>query len=96
MEFARTEGINANMYPTILELLGYELQDGRAGVGVAFQVPASAAQGQRTILDLDFDDLANAFNSKSADLYQQLWMPRTAGEESQTLNVAPAPVTRAG
>ncbi len=96
VEFARTEGINANMYPTILELLGYELQDGRAGVGVAFQVPASAAQGQRTILDLDFDDLANAFNSKSADLYQQLWMPRTAGEESQPLNVAPAPVTRAG
>ncbi len=94
VEFARTEGINANMYPTMLELLGYELQDGRAGVGVAFQVPATTVAGQRTILDLNFDDLANLFNSSSSDLYRELWKPREEQEvptgQAGTLNEVPA------
>lgn len=90
-EFARESGINANMYPTILELLGYELKDGRAGVGVSFQTPASAVADEKTIVPLSYEETMLAFNSRSADLYQALWkMPTDESEpgEGQDLNAA--------
>ena len=81
VEFARESGINANMYPTILELLGYELKDGRAGVGVSFQTPASVVANEKTIVPLSYEETMLAFNSRSADLYQALWkMPDDKSE----------------
>lgn len=75
------------MYPTILELLGYELKDGRAGVGVSFQTPASVVANEKTIVPLSYETML-AFNSRSADLYQALWkMPDDKSEPDKELNL---------
>ncbi|UOR02226.1 sulfatase-like hydrolase/transferase [Leucobacter allii] len=61
-----------SMYPTILELLGFGLRDHRAGIGVSalaaeHEVPAG------TILDLAPDDYLAVVQSRSVDLYRELW-----------------------
>lgn len=73
VEFAREAGINANMYPTILEALGYKLKDGRAGVGVSFQTPASLVADKDTLVPISYEQVMLAFNSRSAELYHALW-----------------------
>ncbi|MFT3943969.1 MAG: LTA synthase family protein [Ancrocorticia sp.] len=80
VEFSREVGINANMYPTILELLGYELKDGRAGVGVSFQTPATMVADQKTLVPLSYEEIMLAFNSRSTELYQALWKAPEEGE----------------
>lgn len=86
VEFARESGINANMYPTILELLGYELEDGRAGVGVSFQTPASAVDHVKTMVPLSYEEIMLAFNSRSTELYQALWKASDDDVDSSALD----------
>lgn len=71
--FARESGTQAHMYPTMLQLLGFGLQDHQAGMGVSLLVPESDVADSHTILNLGFDDLANLYNSSSTDLYKKLW-----------------------
>lgn len=73
VELARTEGTQAHMYPTILEMLGFDVEDHRAGLGVSLLVPESAVASESTILELGTDDLANLYNSSSTDLYRKIW-----------------------
>lgn len=72
IELARTEGTQAHLYPTILEALGFGVEDHRAGMGVSLLIPESEVSDP-TILNLSFDDLANLYNSSSTDLYKELW-----------------------
>ena len=73
IELARDDSTQANMFPTILEALGFGVEDHRAGLGVSLLVPESAVSSQPTILDLNFADLANLYNSSSTDLYKKMW-----------------------
>ncbi len=95
VELAREVGINANMYPTILELLGYELKDGRAGVGVSFQTPATMVADQKTIVPLPYEQIMLAFNSRSAELYHALWkVSDDAGDPPDTTQNDPPDTTQ--
>lgn len=49
-EFTRTVDNQIHLYPTLLELLGGELKDGRAGLGVSMVGDQSRAKGQQTIV----------------------------------------------
>ncbi|QYM77011.1 LTA synthase family protein [Leucobacter luti] len=64
-----------SVYPTLLELLGFELQDHRAGIGVSAlasddEVPVGTI---RDLSDTEYRDLAR---SRSVDFYHKLWGDR--------------------
>ncbi|MCW2289834.1 phosphoglycerol transferase [Leucobacter luti] len=64
-----------SVYPTLLELLGFELQDHRAGIGVSAlasddEVPAG------TIRDLSHTEYRDLARSRSVDFYHELWGDR--------------------
>ncbi len=59
-----------SMYPTILEVLGSDLKDGRAGIGVS-ALEASPSPGSiRDLSRADYDDLVLA---RSQDFYNWIW-----------------------
>ena len=57
------------MYATILELLGFDLADSRAGVGVS----AYVGKMPGSVLDLGPDTYVEVIESRSTDLYSRLW-----------------------
>lgn len=58
-EFGRTVDNQLHMYPTILELLGVELEDGRAGLGVSLlNTPAETARFP-SIVGMDTSELGS-------------------------------------
>lgn len=61
-----------SLYPTLLELVGLEVRDHRAGVGVSALVPAAEA-GPGTMLDLDARTYEAVVRSRSAEFYRELW-----------------------
>ena len=70
--FARPEIDQLSMYPTILELLRFDLQDHRAGIGVsalaaAEDVPAGS------VLDLTPEEYTDLVRSRSVDFFQSIW-----------------------
>lgn len=70
VEVAVPEIDQLSMYPTILELLGYELADGRAGVGVSALEPSP---GPDSVRELSQDDVDHLVNSLSQDFYDEMW-----------------------
>ncbi len=66
-----------NLYPTILEAAGLDLEDGAAGVGVSIfteKLPEGSAQA---LAPARYDDLLDAL---SADFYAQAWAADGAGQ----------------
>ena len=59
-----------SLYPTILELLGFDLPNGRAGVGVS-ALRDEVEPG--TIRDLEPEEYVDLLRARSADFYDQLW-----------------------
>lgn len=72
VSFAETEIDQFSMYPTLLELVGIEVPDRRAGIGVsAFAADAEVPAG--TIRDLTADEYRDLVRSRSVDFYHELW-----------------------
>ncbi|WP_427869683.1 LTA synthase family protein [Leucobacter luti] len=68
-----------SMYPTMLELIGLEVPDHRAGIGVsAFAAKEDVPQG--SILDLSKGEYSDVVNSRSTSLYRTLWGRQEAVE----------------
>lgn len=72
IEFARTHAHQLHLYPTILELLGYEIGNHQAGLGLSLLV-SSAEIGGDTLLGWEFDKLRAVLASPSRSLYDKLW-----------------------
>lgn len=60
-----------SMYPTLLELLGYEILDGRAGIGVS---ALEADPGHGTTRSLSDREMASLVRSHSQEFYDEMWM----------------------
>ena len=61
-----------SMYPTILELVGLEIPDHRAGIGVsAFARAEDVPEG--SILDLTKSEYSDVVNSRSTAFFKSLW-----------------------
>ena len=76
--FARPEVDQFAMYPTLLELLGIEIRNHRAGIGVSALVAADeVAPG--SVLDLDDAGYRALVSSRSSDFFGRLWDTRAAG-----------------
>lgn len=74
-----------SVYATLLDTLNLGREDGRAGIGVSAQIagPENPATGEggRSVLDLSKDEYKALIQSRSAELYQQLWnTPRSRPE----------------
>lgn len=63
-----------SMYPTILDLMGYGAQNQRAGIGVS----ALLDSAPQSTLDLSAEEYQELIQSRSKDLYDMLWDPRTS------------------
>ena len=59
-----------SMYPTILELLGIDLVDGRAGIGVSALTAVTDRESTRYLPHDFFDSLVQ---SRSQDFYEMVW-----------------------
>lgn len=73
VEFSRDRADQFSLLPTMLELLGLDPPDGRAGLGVSF-VGQHPVEG--TALALDADDYQAVMTSPSSELYSTFWQPR--------------------
>ena len=68
-----------SMYPTMLELVGLEVPDRRAGIGVsAFATKEDVTPG--SILDLSKAEYSDVVNSRSTSFYRSLWGRQEAVE----------------
>lgn len=66
-----TDGIDQiSMYPTILEVMGLELVDGRAGVGVSAARTDSPSNTIRSLTPEEYKDL---ITSQSSEFYEKMW-----------------------
>jgi phosphoglycerol transferase len=81
--FTRDRADQFSVLPTTLELLGFALPDGRAGLGVSFvtQHPVSG-----TALELSDDEYRTVVAAPSSELYKEFW----GGQEPE---MTPAPST---
>lgn len=59
-----------SMFPTILEIMGFELENGRAGIGVS---ALEADPGAGTVRDLPDQVLDSLVQSRSQDFYDYMW-----------------------
>ncbi len=72
VEIAATGIDQFSVYPTILELLGFELPGHRGGIGVsAVADPVAVPPG--SVLELDSDEYRAIVRSRSVDFYAELW-----------------------
>ncbi|GAB2552497.1 sulfatase-like hydrolase/transferase [Leucobacter ruminantium] len=69
-EFAREDIDQLSMFATMLDLLGFEVQDHRAGVGVSALATEVRAD---SILALSPDEYREVVESRSSDLYTTMW-----------------------
>ncbi len=72
IEFARTHAHQLHLYPTMLELLGYEIENHQAGLGLSLLVSSSEIGGD-TLLGWEIDKLRAVLASPSRGLYDKLW-----------------------
>lgn len=72
--FTRNDADQLSVLPTTLELLGFTVPDGRAGLGVSFVSRHSLAG---TVLALHHSDYAALMEAPAHDLYNRLWRERT-------------------
>lgn len=72
VKFARDEIDQLSMFPTILELMGLELVDHRAGIGVSALADADDVPAGST-LDLDHEEYTDVVKSRSVDFYAKMW-----------------------
>lgn len=70
VSFTRPEADQLSVMPTVLDLLGFPLVDGRGGLGVSF---AGAGSTAGTLLGLPADEYASLLTVPSNDLYKRLW-----------------------
>ena len=81
--FARDRADQLSVLPTTLELLGFDLPDGRAGLGVSFakQHPLGG-----TALDLPDADYRTVVTSPSSEMFKEFW-----GGEEPAMKPSPSP-----
>lgn len=72
VEFTRERADQFSVLPTILELLGFEPPQGRAGLGVSF-VGSHSLTG--TALELEPGEYSSVVTSPSSELYRTFWEP---------------------
>ena len=72
IDLARRSGHQLHLYPTILELLDFQLENHQAGLGVSYLATPDEVSG-KTLLGSDLDDLRAVFASPSQGLYDELW-----------------------
>lgn len=77
VEFAVDEIDQLSMYPTLLELLGYEIENGRAGVGVSALEDNPGPGSVRSLTQERMDELVLAL---SQDFYDDVWGVETSSE----------------
>lgn len=70
VRFARPDADQLSVLPTVLELLGFGLPDGRAGLGVSF-VGSHRTEG--TLLALPQQEYESLLRAPSRDLYERFW-----------------------
>jgi phosphoglycerol transferase len=81
--FSRDRADQLSVLPSTLELLGFDVPDGRAGLGVSFvnQHPLSG-----TALELPEADYRTVVTSPSSGLFKELW-----GGEEPEMTPTPSP-----
>lgn len=72
VDFSRSRAHQLHLYPTMLELLGYEIENHQAGLGVSLLVNSSEIGGD-TLLGWELDKLRAVLGSPSRNLYDKLW-----------------------
>ncbi|QIK63033.1 LTA synthase family protein [Leucobacter viscericola] len=72
VKFAREEIDQLSMYPTLLELVGLNIKDHRAGIGVSALVKEQDVPAG-SILDLDSDEYLDVVKSRSVSFYAKMW-----------------------
>lgn len=72
VEFARNEVDQLSMYPTMLELVGVNVKEHRAGIGVSALADENDVS-PGSILDLDSDEYRDVVKSRSVDFYAEIW-----------------------
>ena len=70
VSFARQDADQLSVLPTILELLGFGLPEGRAALGVSF---ARNHGLDGSLLALPETEYASLLQAPSRDLYQRFW-----------------------
>ncbi|MDQ7993569.1 MAG: sulfatase-like hydrolase/transferase, partial [Propionicimonas sp.] len=70
VSFARQDADQLSVLPTILDVLGFDLPDGRAGLGVSFASPHPL---EGTLLALPEPDYTSLLRAPSRELYQGFW-----------------------
>ena len=83
--FSRERADQFSVLPTILELMGFQPPEGRAGLGVSF-VGDHGLTG--TALELEAAEYDSVVTSPSSDLYRSFWEPA----DEAVVPAAPAPV----
>lgn len=74
--FERRDFDQFSMYPTLLELLGFEPENHRAGVGVSALVPGDGAHARGTMLELGEREYDAVVRSRSTQLFADIWQGR--------------------
>lgn len=69
----RSEGTQLDVFPTLYNLLGGELSDGRGGLGVSLLVPEESATQGQMLPSLSRDEQYEVLTSKSSDWIRQIW-----------------------
>ncbi len=72
VEFSRPDADQFSLLPTILELLGFQPPDGRAGLGLSFTGSHLIAG---TALELSPEEYRAVVTSPSSELYREFWEP---------------------
>lgn len=72
IDFARADAHQLHLYPTMLELLDFEIDNYQAGLGVSLLVDPVWVDAS-TFLDGDIDELRAVLASPSQNLYDRLW-----------------------
>jgi phosphoglycerol transferase len=88
--FDRQEADQFSILPTTLELLGFSLVDGRAGLGVSL-VGGHDLAG--TVLELDAPSYYSTVTAPSSDFYMTLWQDADASAEPDSGEPSDAPTS---
>ncbi|WP_449277053.1 LTA synthase family protein [Leucobacter sp. GX24907] len=77
-EFARDDFDQFALYPTLIELLGFELEGHRAGISVS-ALATEEEIGSGTVLDLSDREYLDLVRSRSSDFFRDIWGRRATG-----------------
>lgn len=76
--FARDDIDQFSVFPTLVELLGIELEGHRAGIGVS-ALASDGEVGPGTVLDLSEAQYLDLVRSRSSEFFRELWGQRQGG-----------------